>query len=81
MLKKSWVLVGVLLFSWLACDSVWSEERGRQRPEGRRPRREVKRPQIGTILKDFTLKDVHGKPVKLSDYRGKIVTMELGACT
>ena len=81
MLKKPWVLMGVLLFSWLACDCAWSEEQGRQRPAGRRPRREVKHPPIGAVLQDFTLKDVNGKPVKLSDYRGKIFTMELGACT
>ncbi len=81
MLKKSWVLIGVLLFSWLICDSVWSEEQGRQRPQGRRPHREVKHSPIGSVLKDFTLNDVNGKPVKLSDYRGKIFTMELGACT
>jgi cytochrome oxidase Cu insertion factor (SCO1/SenC/PrrC family) len=81
MLKRPWVLVAVLLFSWLACDGAWSQEQGGSQPGARRPRREAKHPPIGSVLPDFVLKDVNGKPVKLSDYRGKIFTMELGACT
>jgi cytochrome oxidase Cu insertion factor (SCO1/SenC/PrrC family) len=77
--KKRWVLIAALLFFLFACGSVLSQERGRA--SGRRPRREVKHPPIGQVLKDFTLQNVKGKPVKLSDYQGKIFIMELGACT
>ncbi len=77
--KKRWVLIAAWLFFSLACDSVWSQEGGR--PARRRPRREVKHPPVGKVLKDFALQDVKGKPVKLSDYQGKIFIMELGACT
>ena len=75
--KKPWVLFGILLFGWLACDSAWSQD---QRPQ-RRPRREIKHPPIGKVLPDFSLKDVKGKTVRLSEYQGKIFIMELGACT
>ncbi len=33
-------------------------------------------PEIGTKAPDFTLTDITGKPVKLSDYQGKIVVLE-----
>ena len=53
-----------------------------QRPARGRVKREVVHPKVGEELKDFTLKDVNGKPVKLSDFRGKkIFALELGACT
>src|SRR5687767_7770182 len=33
-------------------------------------------PSVGQAAPDFTLKDAAGKPVKLSDYRGKYVVLE-----
>ena len=33
-------------------------------------------PAVGQSAPDFTLKDASGKPVKLSDYRGKHVVLE-----
>src|SRR5262245_54864006 len=32
--------------------------------------------EIGQPAPDFTATDIHGKPVKLSDYKGKIVVLE-----
>ena len=36
-------------------------------------------PQIGSTAPDFTLKDLNGNPVKLSDYRGKAVYINFWA--
>src|SRR5207237_567148 len=33
-------------------------------------------PAIGTVAPAFTLEDASGKPVSLSDYKGKIVVLE-----
>ncbi|MEE8382623.1 MAG: hypothetical protein V3R78_12200 [Thermodesulfobacteriota bacterium] len=38
-------------------------------------------PQIGSVVKNFELKTYEGKDFKLSDQRGKIVVLEMGACT
>lgn len=35
--------------------------------------------QVGDAVDDFTLPDVEGKPVKLSDFKGKVVFLELFA--
>jgi len=43
--------------------------------------REVVHPNVGDVLKDFTLSDINGKEVRLSDFRNKIFVLELGACT
>ncbi len=55
------------------------------RAEGDRPRRgagmKLKIPQVGDEVEEFELKDVEGETVKLSGLRGKILALELGACT
>ena len=39
-------------------------------------------PEVGDEIKEFELKDMDGKAVKLSQFRGeKIFVLELGACT
>lgn len=40
---------------------------------------EKKIPAIGSTAPDFVLKDLNGKPVSLSDYRGKVVVLEFWA--
>jgi cytochrome oxidase Cu insertion factor (SCO1/SenC/PrrC family) len=38
-------------------------------------------PQVGSVVKDFELKTYDGRNFRLSDQRGKIVVLEMGACT
>ena len=40
-----------------------------------------KGPEIGSVAQDFELKTFNGKTFKLSDNRGKITVLEMGACT
>ena len=40
-----------------------------------------KGPEIGSVVKDFELKTYEGKTFRLSDQRGKIIVLEMGACT
>ena len=52
-----------------------------QRPRRQRRRRSPP-PKVGTVVEDFVLKDIDGKEVRLSDFKGKkIFALELGACT
>jgi len=72
----AWLLIPMLL----AAGGVLAQLGGgprRTREDGRKPR-----PKIGEVFQDFTLKDVEGKKVKFSSFRGKkILVLELGACT
>ena len=38
-------------------------------------------PHIGSVVKDFELKTYDGRNFRLSNQRGKIVVLEMGACT
>lgn len=38
-------------------------------------------PEIGSVVKDFEIKTYDGKNFKLSDQLGKILVLEMGACT
>lgn len=38
-------------------------------------------PKLGEVAPDFDAVDMSGKPVKLSDYRGKVVVLETGSIT
>jgi thiol-disulfide isomerase/thioredoxin len=40
---------------------------------------DTKRTQVGVLATDFTQNDINGKPVKLSDYRGKYVLIDFWA--
>ncbi len=80
MLRKTWIGLLVLVLASFLANTVWAQDEEAQ-PDRRRRRREVVHPKVGEVLKDFTLKDVKGKDVKLSDFRNKIFVLELGACT
>lgn len=38
-------------------------------------------PKIGAAVENFTVRDVEGRDVRLSDFKDRIFVMELGACT
>jgi thiol-disulfide isomerase/thioredoxin len=51
-------------------------------PPGVKKQEEIKREPMladGTIAPDFTANDIEGKPIKLSDYRGKVVVVDFWA--
>lgn len=77
--KRIWVSLLCLCFVVLLIDDVFSQERQRRsRSGGRWP---WKGPEIGSVIKDFELPTADGKKFKLSDHKGEIVVIELGACT
>lgn len=53
------------------------EEKPAERP-AEKPKEETKKPvaEVGKPAPEFELKDLDGKPVKLSDHKGKIVVLE-----
>jgi thiol-disulfide isomerase/thioredoxin len=61
------LLILFSVFSWSACSR---NEHGT--PEGQRP-------EVGGIAPDFTLKDLRGHDVKLSEYRGHVVLLDFWA--
>ena len=76
-------LMGVLflVLSFLLVGAAWAQQKEPKQKRKPRQRREVVHPKVGEVLKDFTLKDIEGKEVSLSDFRNKIFVLELGACT
>jgi peroxiredoxin len=56
---------------------VWSHEETKEVPRPAMPRVEMIK--AGAAAPDFTTIDLHGKPVKLSDYQGKIVVLDFWA--
>jgi cytochrome oxidase Cu insertion factor (SCO1/SenC/PrrC family) len=88
MLKRSWIGVSVIVavFTSLIVTAAWAQpadERPARPTRGGNSGRKPVRPQVGEVLKDFTLKDTKGKDVTLSDFSKKkqIFVLELGACT
>jgi peroxiredoxin len=77
--KPGLVLGGIgVLFIMLGCDSGYSKSPNADAP----PPRSVAyqgRPSIGSPAPDFRLMDLHGKPVSLSDYQGKVVLLNFWA--
>jgi len=80
-MRVRWVValsaVVTLLFGW----AVLAQ---RAHGEGQKPASESRRatpPKVGETVADFALKDVEGKTVKLSDFRGRILVLEFGAYT
>ncbi|GEM_PF-932238 len=79
-LKKYFGIASViLLFMILSTDVYPQQQKGRSRR--RVSRWPWKGPEIGSVIKDFELPILDGGKFKLSDHRGKIVIIELGACT
>jgi cytochrome oxidase Cu insertion factor (SCO1/SenC/PrrC family) len=78
MTKKIWVGLLCIVFALMLFDNLIAQDRS-QRARRRMPR--WKGPDIGTVVEDFSLKTVDGKTFSLSDVKGKIFVMELGACT
>jgi cytochrome oxidase Cu insertion factor (SCO1/SenC/PrrC family) len=79
--KRVWVAFLCVCFSVLLVDDVFAQDQQKQKRERRKPRWRWKGPEIGTVIQDFELPTLDGKKFKLSDNRGKIVIIELGACT
>ncbi len=72
MLSRAWIGLLVAPVVWMAASDDAEARPGRER---------APRPEVGAMVADFELKDVEGKPVKLSSFRDQIFVMELGACT
>ena len=76
MMWKLRAVLPVLLATWMVAECAQAQPPG----PGRRSRR-APHPKVGEVVKDFELKDLKGKKVRLSDFRDKIFVLELGACT
>ncbi len=74
---RFWASFLCFVFLLLFIKNIFAQES----PEQRTRRTRAKAPEIGIVAKDFTLKTTDGKDFTLSDYRGKIVVLEFGACT
>jgi len=72
-------VLSLVLVSLLVVPALAQEKKQPERK--RRPRREVVHPKVGETIPNFTLEDINGKEVNLTDFRNKIFVLELGACT
>ncbi len=79
-LKRIWVALLCILLTILPVGDLFAQEQKQQQQTRKRGPR-WKGPEIGSVIKDFELPILGGGKFKLSDYRGKIVIIELGACT
>ncbi|MFC1555376.1 hypothetical protein ACFL7D_12145 [candidate division KSB1 bacterium] len=78
--RKFWIGLLCAAFVIMLFDSLLAQDR-QQRPQRRAPRwaPEI---EIGAVVPDFELPVLDSeKPFKLSDFKGKIVVIELGACS
>ena len=66
-LKPLIIVLGVVLVAVVVLTFLWSDK---QPPEGKRP---------GNLCPEIAGFDVDGKPLKLSDYRGKVVLVSFWA--
>ncbi|MDR4482112.1 MAG: TlpA disulfide reductase family protein [Nitrospirales bacterium] len=77
-LSKSGLFLGVMgIFCLLlGCDSGYSESSTREAPSSHSV---ASRPSKGSPAPDFRLMDMKGKPVSLSDFKGKVVLLNFWA--
>lgn len=75
--RRVWVSLLCISFTLLLFDNVFAQDSTRQL--SRRPRRTG--PPVGEAVKDFELPILGEGTFKLSEQKGKIVVIELGACT
>ena len=76
--RRLWVGLLCICFALMLFDNLNAQER-RRRPRGGMQR--WKGPPIGTEVRDFELPLLDGGSFKLSEKRGTIIVIELGACT
>ena len=76
--KRAWMGLVCVCLALLLFDSVLAQERPRRRRGGRPG---WQGPPIGAVVEDFELPLVAGGTFKLSDQRGRILAIEMGACT
>ena len=77
-LKNVWVGLLCICFALTLFDCQSARDGGNRQRE-RMPRWEG--PPIGSEVKDFELPVLDGGAFKLSDQRGRIIVLEMGACT
>ena len=77
--KRVWVVLLCICFTVLLVDDILAQDKQKQKRPRRAPR--WKGPEIGSVIQDFELPTLDGKKFKLSDHRGEIIIIELGACT
>ena len=77
--KRVWVVLLCICFTVLLVDDILAQDQQKKKRTSRAPR--WKGPDIGSVIQDFELPTLDGKKFKLSDHRGEIIIIELGACT
>jgi cytochrome oxidase Cu insertion factor (SCO1/SenC/PrrC family) len=87
MASKKWIGVLFVVLAFVAANAAAAQParrltRGDKPLDRPLPQRQANRPKVGDAVPNFTLPDLNGTSVSLSDFRQKaIVVMELGACT
>ena len=79
--KRVWVALLCVCFAVLLVNDVFAQDQQKQRQNRQRRTPRWKGPEIGSVIKDFELPTIDGGKFKLSDHKGEIVIIELGACT
>ena len=77
MKRNIWIGLLCIMFVFMLFDNLSAQESTRR--SRKMPR--WKGPEVGTVVKDFSLETVYGDNFTLSDYKGKIVVLVFGACT
>ena len=72
-------IFAVFLLTCFAAGMLSAQDRDQS--SRRRSRWPWKGPELNSVVKDFELDILGGGTFKLSEHRGKIVAIELGACT